>query len=107
MHLVTAGSTAVKSDSEGRLHPALSKKRLAIQAGGTTLTAKLADDLAEVAGRTAVGAGTARAIGAVAAATFLLLQKGREVKLKPGDALDVEFGYPRRALYNSPLKVPN
>ena len=104
MHLVTSGSTAVKSDSEGRLHPALSKKRLAIQAGGTALTAKFADDLAELAGGTAVGAGNARAIGAGAAAAFLLLQKGREVKLRPGDALDVEFGYPR---HNSPLRTPN
>lgn len=107
MHLVSASSTAVKSDSEGGLHPAFSKKRLAVQAGGTALTAKFADDLAELAGGTAVGAGTARAIGAGAAATFFLLQKGREVKLQPGDVLEVEFGYPRRALHNSPLKVPN
>ncbi len=91
LHLVSANSAAIKVDSEGMLHPALSKKRLAIQLGGTVLTAKVADDLAEFAGGTAVGAGTARLIGAGAAATFFVLQKGREVKLQPGDTLDVEF----------------
>jgi hypothetical protein len=98
LHLVSADSLAVKSDSEGILHPALSKKRLAIQVGGTALTAKFADDLAELAGGTAVGAGTARVIGAGAAATFLVLQKGREVKLRSGDFLDVEFGNPSHSL---------
>jgi hypothetical protein len=107
LHLVSTASTAVKFDSEGMLHPALSKKRVVIQAGGAALTAKFADDLAELAGGTAVGAGTARAIGAGAAATFLLLQKGREVNLRPGDALEVEFGHPRRPLDNSPLMTPN
>jgi hypothetical protein len=94
LHLVSADSAAVKADFEGMLHPTLSKKRLAIQAGGTALTAKFADDLAELAGGTAVGAGTARLIGAGAATTFLVLQKGREVKLQPGDKLEVEFDRP-------------
>lgn len=107
MHMVSADSPAVKFDSEGMLHPALSKKRLAIQAGGTALTAKFADDLAELAGGTAVGAGTARVIGAGAAATFLLLQKGREVKLQSGATLEVEFGHPGRSLNNLPMTTPN
>lgn len=92
LHIMDAATTAVKADSEGRLHPALSKKRLAIQLGGTALTAKFADDLAELAGGAAVGAGTARLVGAGAAATFFVLQKGREVKLNAGDRLEVEFG---------------
>jgi hypothetical protein len=92
LHIVDAATTAVKADSEGRLHPALSKKRLAIQLGGTALTAKFVDDLAELAGGAAVGAGTARLVGAGAAATFFVLQKGREVQLNAGDKLEVEFG---------------
>ena len=96
--LVSADSSSVKSDREGRLHPTISKRRLAIQLGGTALTAKLADDLAELAGGTAVGAGTARFIGAGAAATFFALQKGREVKLNMGDELNVEFGREADAL---------
>jgi hypothetical protein len=92
LNLLAAGSNAVKTDEEGGLHPTISKKRLVIQLGGTALAAKLADDIAEEAGGTAIGAGTARYIGAAAAATFFFLQKGREVKLKPGDMIDVEFG---------------
>jgi hypothetical protein len=92
VNLVSAESRAVKTDSEGKLHPALSKKRLAIQFGGTALTAKLADDLAELAGGEAVSAGKARMLGASAAATFFILQKGREVKLQRGDRLELEFG---------------
>jgi hypothetical protein len=101
LHLVSADSTAIKADAEGMLHPTLSKKRLAIQVGGAALTAKLADDLAELAGGTAVGAGTARLIGAGAAATFLVLQKGREVKLRPGDMFEAEFdSFSERILVN-------
>jgi len=99
LHLLSSDSAAVKADSEGLLHSALSKKRQAIQVGGTALTAKLADDLAEFAGGTAVGAGTARLIGAGAATAFFILQKGREVRLQPGDKLDVEFG---RSVTESP-----
>ena len=91
LHLANAESTAVKTDSEGRLYPALSKKRLAIQLGGTAITAKFADDLAEVIGGTALGAGSARIVGAGAATTFFLFQKGREVKLNSGDKINVEF----------------
>jgi hypothetical protein len=91
LHLVSTNRAATKVDSEGCLHPALSKKRVALQVGGTALTAKLADDIAESAGGTAVGAGNARLIGTGAAATFFVLQKGKEVKLKPGDKLEVEF----------------
>jgi len=94
LHLVSSESAAVKADSEGMLHPTFSKKRLAVQLGGTALTAKLADDLAEAAGGTAVGAGTARFVGLGAAATFFALQKGREVKLHPGEKVEVEFGRP-------------
>ena len=92
VHLVDAATAAAKADVEGRLHPGVNKKRLAIQLGATALAAKFADDLAELAGGTAVGAGSARFIGAGAAATFFLLQKGSEVKLNIGDKLEVEFG---------------
>lgn len=103
LNLISAGSTNVKSDSEGMLHSSISKKRLAIQLGGTALTAKFADDLAELPGGTAVGAGTARFVGAGAAATFFALQKGREVKLNAGAELEVEFGRDGNALRNVSL----
>ncbi len=104
LHVVDAQTTSVKADSEGRLHPTVSKKRLAIQLGGTALSAKFADDLAELAGGEAVGAGTARIVGAGAATTFFLLQKGREVKLKSGDKIEVEFDRP--AAPSSPGLLP-
>ena len=82
-------STSAKTDSEGRVHPTVSKKRLAIQLGGTALVAKLADDLSEEA--LATTAGSARWYGLAASTTFLLLQKGREVKLKAGEVIEVDF----------------
>jgi Zn-dependent alcohol dehydrogenase len=65
----------------------VSKTRLALQLGGTSLVAKLADDLSEEA--LATTAGSARWYGLAASTAFLLLQKGREVKLKPGDVIVV------------------
>jgi hypothetical protein len=82
-------SNATKTDSEGTVHPTVSKKRLAIQLGGTALVAKLADDLSE--GALATSAGSARWYGLAASTTLLLLQKGREVKLKPGEIIEVDF----------------
>jgi len=82
-------SNAAKTDSEGTVHPTLSKKRLAIQLGGTALVAKLADDLSEEA--LATSAGSARWYGLAASTAFLLLQKGREVKLKPGEIIEVHL----------------
>ena len=87
--LSATDSNAAKTDSEGTVHPTVSKKRLAIQLGGTALVAKLADDLSEEA--LATSAGSARWYGLAASATFLLLQKGREVKLKPGEVIEVDF----------------
>jgi len=55
---------------------------------GTALVAKLADDLSEEA--LATTAGSARWYGLAASTTFLLLQKGREVKLKPGEIIEVD-----------------
>jgi len=103
LHLVSSESAAVKADSEGMLYPTVSKKRLAIQLGGTALTAKFADDLAEAAGGTAVGTGAARFVGLGAAATFFALQKGREVKLHRGEKLEVEFGRGNPRLPDSPV----
>ncbi len=77
------------TDSEGTVHPTVSKKRLALQLGGTALAAKLADDLSEEA--LAVSAGAARWHGLAASTTFLLLQKGREAKLEPGEIIEVEL----------------
>jgi hypothetical protein len=92
VELVSSDSRAVNTDAEGMLHPSLSKKRLAIQLGGAGLSAKVADDVAELIAGSSLGAGTARIVGAGAAATFIVLQKGREVKIRPGDKLEVEFG---------------
>jgi hypothetical protein len=82
-------SESAKTDSEGNVHPTVSKKRLAIQLGGTALAAKLADDLSEEV--LATTAGSARWYGLAASTTFLLLQKGREVKLKPGEVIEVDL----------------
>ena len=89
LELSTTESPSAKTDSEGTVHPTVSKKRLAIQLGGTALVAKLADDLSEEA--LATTAGSARWYGLAASTTFLLLQKGREVKLKPGEIIEVDF----------------
>jgi hypothetical protein len=82
-------SDSAKTDTEGNVHPTVSKKRLAIQLGGTALAAKLADDLSEEV--LATTAGSARWYGLAASTTFLLLQKGREVKLKPGEVIEVDL----------------
>jgi hypothetical protein len=82
-------SNSAKTDSEGAVHPTVSKKRLALQLGGTALVAKLADDLSEEA--LATSAGSARWYGLAASATFLLLQKGREAQLKPGEIIEVDW----------------
>ena len=82
-------SNSVRTDNEGTVHPTVSKKRLAIQLGGTVAVAKLADDLSEEA--LATSAGSARWYGLAASTTFLLLQKGREVKLKPGEVIEVDL----------------
>ena len=87
--LSTTESESAKTDREGIVHPTVSKKRLAIQLGGTALVAKLADDLSEEA--LATSAGSARWYGLAASTTFLLLQKGREVRLKPGEIIEVDF----------------
>lgn len=82
-------SNSAKTDSEGTVHPTVSKKRLALQLGGTALVAKLADDISEEA--LATSAGSARWYGLAASTAFLLLQKGREVKLKPGEVIEVDL----------------
>jgi hypothetical protein len=87
--LTATESDSAKTDNEGTVHPTVSKKRLAIQLGGTALIAKLADDLSEEALATSVG--SARWYGLAASTTFLLLQKGREVRLKPGEIIEVDF----------------
>jgi hypothetical protein len=87
--LTATESNSAKTDSEGTVHPTLSKKRLALQLGGTALVAKLADDISEEA--LATSAGSARWYGLAASTAFLLLQKGREVKLKPGEVIEVDL----------------
>jgi hypothetical protein len=87
--LSSTESSSAKTDSEGTVHPTVSKKRLALQLGGTALVAKLADDLSEEA--LATSAGSARWYGLAASTTFLLLQKGREVKLMPGEIIEVDL----------------
>jgi hypothetical protein len=92
LSLASADSNAVKSDAEGRLQPTVSKKRLLVQLGGAGLAAKFGDDLAQVALGTTLSAANARYFGMAAAGAFLVIQKGREVKLRPGDKLEVQFG---------------
>jgi hypothetical protein len=104
--VISIDSKSVRVDVEGRIHPTLSKRRLAIQLGSSFLVGKVADDLAEVAGGTAVGAGTARFIGMGTAAAFLMVQKGREVRLRQGDKIEIELGRTRPVLPNSIDKSP-
>jgi hypothetical protein len=87
--LSSTESASAKTDGEGTVRPTVSKKRLAIQLGGAALAAKLADDLSEEA--LATTAGSARWYGVAASTTFLLLQKGREVKLKAGEIIEVDL----------------
>ncbi len=82
-------SNSAKTDNEGTVHPSVSKKRLAMQLGGAALVAKLADDLSEEV--LATSAGSARWYGLAASTAFLMFQKGREVKLKPGEVIEVDF----------------
>lgn len=89
LYLIGSESNSVKFDEEGAVHPAISKKRLALQLGGTAAIAKLADDIAEEA--LAAGQGSARLYGLGAAGMFLILQKGREAKLKEGENIKVGF----------------
>jgi hypothetical protein len=89
--LSSSGSDSAKTDREGTVHPTISKKRLVLQLGATALVAKLADDLSEEA--LATTAGSARWYGLAASTTFLLLQKGREVKLKPGEVIEVDLSW--------------
>ena len=91
-NVTATDSNAVKTGAEGQLRPTVSKKRLVFQLGGTALAAKLSDDLSEAIGGTAISAGTARYAGMAGATTFFLFQKGREVKLRPGDKIEIEFG---------------
>jgi len=93
---------AVKMDAEGTIHPRRSKKRLLFQLGGALLIAKVADDIAEVAAAS-VTQGIARFIGFGAAAAFVLLQKGGEVKVPEGTDIDVTFGRESDVL---PLGMP-
>jgi hypothetical protein len=87
--LSSTESNSARTDGEGIVHPPVSKKRLALQLGGTAVMAKLADDLCEEA--LATRAGSARWYGLAASTTFLLLQKGREVKLKQGEMIEVDL----------------
>ena len=89
IELSSTESDSAMTDSEGTVHPTVSKKRLALQLGGTALVAKLADDLSEEA--LAITAGSARWYGLAASTTFLLLQKGREVKLNPAELIEVNL----------------
>jgi hypothetical protein len=81
----------VKTDAEGTIRPKRSKKRLLFQIGGALLIAKVADDISEVAAAS-VTKGFARFIGFGAAAGFVLLQKGGEVKVPEGTDIEVMFG---------------
>jgi hypothetical protein len=85
------------SNSEGTIHSRRSKKRLLLELGGGAAAAKLADDLSELASAS-VTKNTARFFGLGGIAAFLLLQKGSDVKLPPGTAVDVVFGRPGELL---------
>jgi hypothetical protein len=95
IHSVNAVVTSVQLksvnvDVEGIIRPHRSKKRLAIQLGATALIAKLADDVSEVASAS-VTKNSARYFGLAGAVTFLLLQRGSDVKMPAGTPVDVLF----------------
>ncbi len=108
VNLVSVESKAVTLNAEGEMHPKLGKKRLLTQIGGAGLVAKFGDDLAELAGGTAVGPSKARYFGVGASAAFLLLQRGPDVKLNPGERLEIEFGRggPAHSLDIQPRELP-
>ena len=89
--LTSVQDQRVKTDGEGTIRPKRSKKRLLFQIGGALLIAKVADDVSEVAAAS-VTKGFARFIGLGAAAGFVLLQKGGEVKVPEGTDIEVMFG---------------
>ena len=93
--VVSADSPKLKRDAEGRLQPVITHRRVAIEIGAAALTAKFADDLSEVLASGAVSAATARYVGLGATTVFLMMQKGPEAKLNPGDKLEIEFGRAR------------
>lgn len=87
--LFSTESNSTKTANKGTVHPTVSKKRLALHLGGTALAAKLSDDLSEEA--LATSAGRPRWYGLAASTTFHLLQRGGEVKLKPGEIIEVDL----------------
>jgi hypothetical protein len=91
-YLASSDSPHIKQDAEGRLQPAWTHKRLALEIGGTALVGKLADDIAESAAAGTVGAASARYVGLGASALFLALQKGPNAQLRSGTNIEVEFG---------------
>jgi len=94
-YVVSSGSPKLKRDAEGRLQPVITHRRMAIEIGAMALTAKFADDLSEVLASGAVSAATARYVGLGATTVFVMMQKGPEAKLNPGDKLEIEFGRAR------------
>jgi hypothetical protein len=91
-YVVSVDSPKLKRDAEGRLEPVITHRRMAIELGGTALTAKFADDLSEALASGTVSAARARYVGLGASTLFLLVQKGPEAKLKAGDKLEIEIG---------------
>jgi hypothetical protein len=78
----------VNSDPEGIIRPRLSKKRLALQLGGSALAGKVVDDSID----RSVAPWTARYIGLAVTVVAILWQRGSDAKLQPGDTVDVEPG---------------
>jgi hypothetical protein len=89
LELVTAESDSVKVDDEGVAHPTVSKKRLALQLGGSLAIAKLADDISEEA----LAAGGQRTLLWLGAPSRFWQFRGG-VKLREGDVVEVEFYEP-------------
>lgn len=94
-YVVSSDSPRLKRDAEGRLQPVITHRRMAIEIGAMAVTAKFADDLSEVLASGAVSAATARYVGLGATTVFVMMQKGPEAKLNPGDKLEIEFGRAR------------
>lgn len=101
LSLATISSKSLKVDSEGVIHPRVSKKRMALEIGASLLVGKLADDISEtvIAG---VTKGVARYIGIGSAVGFYLLQKGREVKVPEGTHFEVVFNRDLKILTPEP-----
>jgi len=80
--------SGLRVDSEGTIHPRLTKRRVVLELGAVLLIGKVADDTAEII-ITGLGVGAARYIGMGSGLAFLLIQKGKEIKIPQGTKIEL------------------